>query len=89
MLISARFGFDSVIYCNFCSFWVSFIYRCRFVVVLRLVDYLILFLVIFGLIYFFTFLLKTYFDLDIVFSEEKKNKGLNLFGFQTVRGNEL
>ena len=25
MLFSARFEFDSVIYCYFCSFWVSFI----------------------------------------------------------------
>jgi hypothetical protein len=39
MLISARFLFDSVIYCNFCSFWVSLIYRCWIVVFSRLVDY--------------------------------------------------
>jgi hypothetical protein len=26
LLISARFEFDSVIYFNFCLFWVSFIY---------------------------------------------------------------
>ena len=31
---------------DFCSFWVSFIYWCWFMVVLRLVDYLILFLLI-------------------------------------------
>ena len=55
MLISARFEFDSVTYCNFCSFWVSFIYWCIFVVVLRFVDYLILFLLTFGLMEFFTF----------------------------------
>jgi hypothetical protein len=56
MLVYARFEFDSVIYCNFGSYWVSFIYRCWFLVVSRLVDYLILFLLIFGLMEFFTFL---------------------------------
>ena len=71
-------------YCNFCSFWVLFLYRCWFVVVSRLLDYLILFLLIFCLMEFFTFLWKTYFVgkvflinfclfyIDIVFSEKKK-----------------
>jgi hypothetical protein len=61
LLISACFEFDSVIYCNFCSFWVSFIYWWLFAVALRLVDYLILFLLIFVLMEFFTFLWKTNF----------------------------
>ena len=56
MLISALFEFESVIYCNFCSFWVTFINRCRFLVVLFSADYLILFLVISGLMEFSTFL---------------------------------
>ena len=55
MLISARFELDSVIYCNFCSFWVSLIDRCRYVEVLCLVDYLILFLLILGLMEIFPF----------------------------------
>ena len=58
MLFFARFEFDSVIYCNFYSFWVWIIYRCWFVGVSRLVDYMILFLLIFCLIEFFTFLWK-------------------------------
>ena len=36
-----RFEFDSAIYCNFCSFWVLFIYCYWFVVVLRLEDYFV------------------------------------------------
>jgi hypothetical protein len=49
MLIFARSKFDSVIYCNFCSFWVSFLYWWWFVVVLHLKVYLNLFLSIFVL----------------------------------------
>jgi hypothetical protein len=62
----------SVIYCNFCSFWVSFIYRCWFVVVSSLVDYLILFLLIFCLMEFFTFLWKTYFVEKLFLINSKK-----------------
>ena len=71
-LISARFEFDSVIYCNFCWFWVSFIYWFWFAVVSRMVDYLILFLLIFCLMEFFTFFWKTYF-VEKVFSINKKD----------------
>ena len=39
MLIVARFEFDLVIYCNFCSFWVLFIYWWLVLVVLRLEDF--------------------------------------------------
>ena len=59
ILIFARFEFDSAIYCNFCSFWVSFIYSYWFVVVLRLEDYLNLLLLILGLMELFNFLWKT------------------------------
>ena len=52
---------------NVCSFWVSFIYRCGFVTVSRLVDYLMLFLLIFCLMEFFTFLWKTYFVEKVFF----------------------
>ena len=84
MLIYARFEFDLVIYCNFCSFWVSFIYWWWFVVLLLLVDYSILFLLIVCFMKFFTFLSKTYFVekvflinfcsffIDIFFSWNKK-----------------
>jgi hypothetical protein len=66
VLISACFEFDLVIYCNFCLFWVSFINQCWFVVSCW-VDYLILFLFIFGLMEFFTFLWKTCFVEKVFF----------------------
>jgi len=56
MLFCAPFGFNSVIYCNFCSCWFSFIYWRWFVVVLHLEDHLNLFRVIFVLMKLFTFL---------------------------------
>jgi hypothetical protein len=58
---SACFELDTVIYCNLFLFWVLFIYRRGFGVVSRLVNYLILFLLCFGLMEFFTFLWKIYF----------------------------
>ena len=51
-LISARFEFDSVNYCNFCSFWVSFIYRCWFAGSGRLFDFIFAHLLFNGVLYF-------------------------------------
>ena len=58
-IIFAGFEFELVIKSSFCPFWFSFIYWWWFVVVLRLEDYLTLFLLIFGFIELFTFLWKT------------------------------
>jgi len=47
LILPARFVFDLVIYYNFGSFWIYFIYCSWYVVFLRLEDYLTLLLLIF------------------------------------------